>query len=254
VRIAPWGTKKRPHLFEKAILVTFSAPWQPNAEIRYTTDGGKPGPHSKRYEKPFKVGETTFLRAAAFEDGKQVCQESEGAFYKLIPMPPLPDVHLSHLIPMHVAGPGHTYGNNVRFAAHSNPPQKDRSNEGQPLQLRGVKYAKGMGVHAINRMVFPLKPEYERFVALAGVDERILATSNGSNLAMHPSVVFKVFIDGHEAAASPMMRISVEPWRFDVRIPPGSRIISLCAMDGGDGNKEDLANWVNCGFVLKGGS
>ena len=251
VRIAPWGTKRRPHLFEKEITVTLSAPWQPKAEIRYTTDGTEPGQHSMKYEKPLKVSDTTLLRTAAFERGKRVCLESEGAFHKLIAMPPQPDVHLSDLPPLRVVGPGHTYGTNVRFAAHSSPPQRDKSNEGQPLQLRGEKYSKGMGVHAINQMIFPLKPEYKRFVALVGVDEHILVTSNGSNLAMHPSVVFKVFIDGKEAATSPMMRIAFEPWRFDVKIPPDSKIISLSTMDGGDGSREDLANWVNCGFVLK---
>jgi hypothetical protein len=99
--------------------------------------------------------------------------------------------------------------------------------------------------------MFALEPEYKRFVALAGVDEHLLETSSGSNAAMYPSVVFKVFIDGREAATSPVMRISFQPWRFDVAIPEGSRVISLVATDAGDGDKEDLANWVNCGFVTK---
>jgi hypothetical protein len=88
-------------------------------------------------------------------------------------------------------------------------------------------------------------------VALAGVDEHLLNTASGSNQAMHPSVVFKVFIDGREAASSPVMRISFQPWRFDVKIPPGSRVISLTTTDAGNGNKEDMANWVDCGFVLR---
>lgn len=252
VRIAPWGTTRRPHLFEKEIIVTLSAPWQPQAEIRYTTDGTEPGPQSTKYEKPLAIDQTTRLRVGAFEDGRRVCLESEGVFDKLIALPPQPDVHLSDLTPLRVVGPGHTYGDSVRFAAHSNPPRKDESNEGNPLQLRGVKYAKGLGVHAINQMIFQLQPDYARFVALVGVDEHLLSVSNGSNLAMHPSVVFKVFIDGQEAAASPVMRIAMEPWRFDVQIPPGSKIISLATMDGGDGNKEDRANWVQCGFVRVG--
>ena len=69
---------------------------------------------------------------------------------------------------------------------------------------------------------------------------------------MHPSVVLKVFIDGKEAAASPVMRIATQPWRFDVQIPPGSRIVSLATMVAGNGNQEDRANWVRCGFVRVG--
>ncbi|MCY2991224.1 MAG: NPCBM/NEW2 domain-containing protein [Planctomycetota bacterium] len=254
VRIAPWGTTMRPHLFEHEVTVTLSAPWQPNAEIRYTTDGTEPGPQSVKYKQPLRVTATTRVRVAAFEGERRVCLESEGMFCKLSAMPPQPDVHLSEQTPLRAVGPGHTYGNHIRFAGHSQPPQKDKSNEGYPLQLRGVTYAKGLGVHATNQMVFAIQPEYERFVALVGVDEHILSVANGSNLAMHPSVVFRVFIDGQEAAASPVMRITFQPWRFDVPIPPGSKIISLATMDGGNGNQEDLANWVNCGFILKQGA
>jgi len=97
--------------------------------------------------------------------------------------------------------------------------------------------------------MFALKPDYTRFVALAGVDEHLLEISSGSNEAMYPSVIFKIFIDGREVATSPVMRIAFQPWRFDVEIPPGSHVISLATTDAGNGNKYDLANWVNCGFV-----
>jgi hypothetical protein len=41
--------------------------------------------------------------------------------------------------------------------------------------------------------------------------------------------VFKVFINGQEAAASPVMRARSLAWRFDVPIPEGARFISLVA-------------------------
>jgi hypothetical protein len=251
VRITPWGTSRRPHLFEEDVTVTLSAPWQPKATIHYTLDGSRPTPRSPLYEKPFKLKATTHLHTAAFEGDRAVCLESEGFFALLPAKPPPPDLHLSDLTPRRAVGPSLTYGDTLRFSAHSRPPQKDRSNEGAPLKLHGVEYGRGMGVHAPCQLMYEVKSEYERFVALAGVDERILETANGSNLAMYPSVVFKVFIDGREAAASPVMRIAVEPWRLDVVIPKGARLISLVATDAGDGNKEDRANWVNAGFVLR---
>lgn len=124
-------------------------------------------------------------------------------------------------------------------------------NGGLALRLRGVEYRRGMGVHAPNQLQYELKPEYERFVALAGADDHILDTANGSNRAMYPSVVFKVFVDGKEAATSPVLRISEPPWRFDVPIPRGAKLLSLAVTDAGDGNKEDLASWVNAGFVRR---
>jgi hypothetical protein len=85
---------------------------------------------------------------------------------------------------------------------------------------------------------------------LAGVDENVLDDHNGRLLAMHGSVVFKLFIDGTLAAESPVMRISNEPWRFDVEIPPGSYRINLVCTDAGSRNILDYGNWVNAGFVI----
>ncbi|MBI4326062.1 MAG: NPCBM/NEW2 domain-containing protein [Chloroflexi bacterium] len=252
VRVTPWGTLARPHLFENEITVTLTAPWQPDAAIYYTLDGTEPSEQSQKYAGPFQIRETIHLRAAAFENGKPVGLPSEGCFAHLGPLPPVPDVHLSDLAPLRAVGPGHSPSSkDHRFSPVSNPPQKDRSNRQGPLRLRSRNYEKGMGVHAPNQLIYQIKPEYERFVALAGVDEQILEVNNGSNLAMHPSVTFRAFVDGQLMAASPVMRISEQPWRFDVKIPHGSKKISLVAADGGNGNREDLANWVNAGFVLK---
>jgi hypothetical protein len=250
VRIAPWGTDARPHLFEVPITVTLSAPLQSGAEIRYTLDGAAPTPQSTLYEGPFTLSETARLRACAFRDGTPVCLESTGAFSRRPAQPPLPDVYLGDLQPLRSVGFGHTYAGAVRYSGDAQPPQVDRANRGGPLLTNRERYERGLGVHAPCALGYEIQPEYERFVALAGVDEHLIGRSNGSNLARYPSVVFKVFIDGQEAAASPVMRILSPAWRFNVPIPARSRVISLIAMDAGDGSREDHADWVNAGFVL----
>jgi hypothetical protein len=68
---------------------------------------------------------------------------------------------------------------------------------------------------------------------------------------MHSSVIFKVFIDGKQVAESPVMRISQEPWRFDVEIPQGSYRINLVCMDAGTRNILDYGNWIDAGFITK---
>ena len=251
VRIAPWGTPMRPHLFEQPITVTLATPLQPGAEIRYTLDGSAPGATSARYTQPLVFTDTTRLRAAAFRGGRRVCVESEGAFVRLAPMPPPPDVAIGDLEPIRSVGFGHTHGGSVRYSGNTRPPQKDKSNLGQDLKINRTTYRTGMGVHAPCELMYAIKPEYRRFVALAGADENVVAISNGSNLAKYPSVVFKVFIDGKEAAASPVMRVLSAAWRFDVEIPDGARLISLVAMDGGDGSREDFADWANAGFIVR---
>lgn len=251
VRIAPWGTTQRPHLFENPIQVTLATPLQPGAEIRYTLDGTDPGPHSLLYREPITVRDATRIRTAAFRDGRKVCTESEGVFARLNAMPPVPEVFLGDLNPIRNVGFGHTYGGVVRYSGNTRAPQKDRSNLGQELRINRTTYHRGLGVHAPCALMYAVKPVYHRFVALAGADENLIAISNGSNLAQYPSVVFKVFIDGREAASSPVMRVLAPAWRFDVEIPPGSKIISLAVTDAGDGSREDFADWANAGFVLR---
>jgi hypothetical protein len=251
VRITPWGTPMRPHLFEKDVIVTLSTPMQPGAEIRYTLDGSTPTRSSPVYREPLTFTATTRLRTAAFLKGRPVCRESEGSFARLGPMPPLPDVRIGDLKPVRNVGFGHTYGGVVRYSGKTQPPQKDRSNQGTPLRINRTTHEQGMGVHAPCELMYAIEPDYKRFVALAGADENLVTLNNGSNLARYPSVVFKVFIDGREVAASPVMRILSPAWRFDVPIPPGSRTLHLIATDAGDGSREDFADWVNAGFVTQ---
>jgi hypothetical protein len=251
VRLAPWGTSMRPHLFEEPIIVTLTAPLEPDAEIRYSLDGSAPSAVSTLYTKPLVVADTTRLRASAFRDGRAVCQESEGFFARMGPMPPAPDVAIGDLTPIRNVGFGHTYGGRVRYSGNTKPPQKDKSNLGQDIKINRQTYQQGMGVHAPCELMYEIQPRYKRFVALAGADENLISVSNGSNLAKYPSVVFKVFIDGKEAAASPVMRVQSPAWRFDVEIPQGARMISLVAMDAGDCSREDFADWANAGFVTK---
>ncbi len=251
VRVTPWGTTQRPHLFEQTVTVTLTTPLQPGAEIRYTLDGTAPTLAALPYAGPMVVSNSVRLRVAAFQNGRAVCRESEGVFARLLPVPSAPDVFIGDLKATRSVGFGHTYGGQVRYSGNTQAPQKDRSNLGQPLKVNRGVHAHGLGVHAPCEVTYELQPGYKRFVALAGVDENLVGVSNGSNLARYPSVVFKVFVDGREAAASPVMRVLSLAWRFDVPIPAGARRISLVAMDAGDGSREDFADWADAGFVTR---
>jgi len=39
--------------------------------------------------------------------------------------------------------------------------------------------------------------------------------------------------------------------RFDVQIPSGARMISLVAMDAGDGSREDFGDCANAGSITQ---
>jgi hypothetical protein len=245
VRFTPWGKPERPYLMEQSTRVTLTAPWLEGSEIRYTTDGSEPTAQSPLYTAPLEVGQTTTLRATAFRKGKAVSLPALAYYVKMASeQPPKPDVYLENLDYI-ING----YLKSVPTCLWY--PEKWKSFEGKPLRIRGKTYAHGLGFRAPSGVQYELKPEYKRFVALAGVDENMLAVNNGRFLAIHSSVVFRLIIDGKPVAESPVMRISQEPWRFDVAIPAGSRRISLSCMDAGSRNTLDYGNWVDAGFILK---
>jgi hypothetical protein len=251
VRFAPWGKPARPFFLDEATVVTLTAPWLEGSEVRYTLDGTEPLVNSALYTEPLKISKLNVsqsqitVRAAAFRKGKQVSLPSD-AFYVKLPaaLPPQPNVYLEDL--QYITN---AYLQNTREFAWL--PERWKSFEGKPLRIRKTTYAHGMGFRAPSSVQYDLKPEYKRFVALAGIDENLLEPNNGRFLAMHSSVVFKAFIDGKLVAESPVMRISQAPWRFDFAIPAGSRRLSIVCMNGGKRSLLDYGNWVNAGFVTE---
>ncbi|MDR2470188.1 MAG: NPCBM/NEW2 domain-containing protein [Tannerella sp.] len=245
VRFVPWGKPDRPYFTENETTVTLTAPWLEDCEIRYTVDGSEPTPKSSLYTSPLTVSQTLSIRATAFRKGKPVSLPSHSCYVKMpTPVPPQPDVYLDDL----------EYIPNAYSKRVSNfmwMPKKWKSYEGKPLRVRGKTYAHGMGFRAPTSVQYELKPEYKRFVARVGVDDNMLIDNmNGRSIAIHSTVIFKVFIDGTLAGESPVMHISQEPWRFDIAIPSGSRRVNLVCADAGTRNILDYGNWVDAGFVV----
>jgi nicotinamidase-related amidase len=245
VRFTPWGKPDRPYFMEQPTAVSLTAPRIDGAEIRYTTDGSEPTVKSTLYTKPIVVDSTVTLRATAFVKGRPASLPSEAFYVKMAAAePPKPDVYLENL-PFVM----NDYLKRVHGCAWM--PQRWKSFEGKPLRIRAKTYAHGIGMRAPASVGFDLRPEYRRFVALAGVDENMLQDENGRFIAIKSSVIFRVFIDGRLAAESPVMLISQAPWRFDVEIPAGSRLINLSCMDAGSRSSLDYGNWVDAGFVTE---
>ena len=176
VRITPAGKPDRPYLFEKSVAVWLEAPFMEGAEIHYTLDGGEPTAASPKFGAPIDLAETTTLRAAAFRNGRKVALDGSAQFVRLPPLPPKPDMPLDGLTPV-----PDLYGKlNPTFAACLWQPQKDTSYDGKPLRIRNVRYAKGYGMRAPAYLRYDLKPEWSRFVALAGVDDNMLEPRVGA--------------------------------------------------------------------------
>lgn len=113
-----------------------------------------------------------------------MCTETVGYFAKRIAEPPQPDVKLADLSPMRAVGPGASPSDR----SHAAPPQRNRNNNGQPLQIWRAAYTDGMGVHAPNQLIFQIDPQWDRFVAVGGCDESIIDRENGTAVARDDGV------------------------------------------------------------------
>jgi hypothetical protein len=248
VRVTPAGTMDRPYFFEKSVTVSLEIPMVGNAEIRYTLDGSEPKTGSLKYDKPFDIQENTTIRVAAFRKGKKVSAPNKANYFvRLPPIPSKPEITLDKLVPVKDL---YAQISDIH-ASFLWLPVVNRSYEEKSLRIREKTYENGIGMRAPAYVRYMIKPEWKRFVALAGVDDNMLTHYLGANIAGLPKVVFKIFIDGKLTAESPVMRISQEPWRFDVPFPAESRQIVLVCDEAGERSPYNLGNWVEAGFCTK---
>ncbi len=138
-------------------------------------------------------------------------------------------------------------------------PQIDRDNgdvapetyaDKYKLQINGVIYEKGLGVHANSAIEFPLNGQCSSFSALVGADDG--AKYNLKSLG-GGTVTFQVFVDGVKKFDSGLIKRGDAAKSVNLVLTGGQKL-RLVATDGGDGSAFDHADWVNanvnCGTTV----
>jgi hypothetical protein len=150
------------------------------------------------------------------------------------PVPPKPEVRLSSLKP-------------VSAAMSWGSLQTGKAIGGGPLTVAGKVFDDGLGVHAKAEVVYDLKPEWRRFVAVAGPDG---AKKDDPRTTVRFVVIAEVGSRRETLAESPVLT-HAEPasWNFDVALPKGAKRLRLVVDEGGDDNKADHADWCDAGFL-----
>ncbi len=146
--------------------------------------------------------------------------------------PPRPDVPLESLTPEKAT----TGFGQVRF---------DKTAADTPLLLDGVTYSQGIGVHANSELLYELKPEYQRFVAQVGIDDK---------QTWHGTIVVKVYAGSKLLLESGSVRGGDSPWSIDVPLPKvdgdqAPKLLRLVVDGTPDGIDWDLTDWVHAGFI-----
>ncbi len=228
---APWIDPFRGTFQDRVRVEIQSAYPIGGAEIRYTLDGGEVSQQSPLYSGPFEITSTTTVRTRTFVPGMEPSILESRQFTQLGPVPPLPNVYVSDLTPIKAE------------VVWRHKAQMNQSIEKTPLLISGKKFQRGVGLASPAEMTYKLEPNYERFVAMVGLDDNVKARY--SNMAL-----FRVFVrnDREELLLheSPMLYPG-ESWPMDVRIPLECKEIRL-EVTGGMG--WERVDWGNAGFIL----
>jgi alpha-galactosidase len=121
------------------------------------------------------------------------------------------------------------------------PVERDESNgeqgagDGGPLTIQGVRYEKGLGVHAPSTIEYYLGGACTRFSADVGLDDE-----EGSAGTM----TFEVWADGEKVADSGPMTNAMAARTLEADLTAAT-FLRLVATDGGDGIDHDHGDWAD---------
>ncbi|HNQ88009.1 MAG TPA: NPCBM/NEW2 domain-containing protein [Verrucomicrobiota bacterium] len=111
--------------------------------------------------------------------------------------------------------------------------QRNRSIMEKPMTLSGRPFVRGIGAHAVSRIVYSVPEGFATFAATIGKDQEV---SGGS-------VVFVVEADGKEVFRSAVFRNETPVQEISVPIV-GVKRLALIVADAGDNIMADHADWA----------
>jgi hypothetical protein len=151
------------------------------------------------------------------------------AGYRLEPMPP---DHLP-LVRAGMLNSRQTRGEALKHA----------SAVGTPLTFGKSPCGDGIGAHAVSFIEYPLAGQFRAFEVTVGID----GSTEGRG-----SVVFRVYVDGKERANTGPVNGFSKPKTLKIDGLEGAQRLILSVTDAEDGNRDDLANWVDGKLYLNG--
>jgi len=121
------------------------------------------------------------------------------------------------------------------------PPQFDRAWGGDDIVMRGVRYPRGIGVHAWTRLTYDVPDGATTFQSVVGLSDDVCDEA---------AVAFEVYDEqGRQLYASGVIDPTTGP-RF-VRVPvTGVAAVTLVVTEGENGRDCDHANWARAAFLL----
>ena len=118
-------------------------------------------------------------------------------------------------------------------------PNANYSCDSNELSINGKTYARGVGTHAVSKILIDVKGQADRIKGACGVDDE-----GGENA----SIEFYILGDGEILWESKRMKAGYPAKEFDVDISAVKKL-GLYVGDAGDGINYDHADWVNLRII-----
>jgi hypothetical protein len=119
---------------------------------------------------------------------------------------------------------------------------KHTSAVGTPLMFGKSPCGDGIGAHATSFIEYPLAGQFQAFEVTVGID----GSTEGRG-----SVIFRVYVDGKERANTGPVNGFSKPKTLKIDGLAGKQRLILSVTDAEDGNRDDLANWVDGKLYLR---
>ncbi|WP_372369927.1 NPCBM/NEW2 domain-containing protein [Candidatus Uabimicrobium sp. HlEnr_7] len=120
--------------------------------------------------------------------------------------------------------------------------KRDQSYSGKPLQIRGQRFFKGLGVISKTEISVNLDRKFKKFRCYVGIDDEIAERYKKQSNFLGGSVVFRILLDGKVAYESDIVYHFSAIVPIDISIKNKS-VMTLVVDFGDNAHVNDYANW-----------
>ncbi|MEV4314766.1 NPCBM/NEW2 domain-containing protein [Actinocrispum sp. NPDC049592] len=114
--------------------------------------------------------------------------------------------------------------------------RRTQGNDGKPLTINGVHYAKSMGGHAPTEIIYYIGEQCSHVSVFVGIDDE-------RDEKQAASATFQLWADGVPKADNGLRTSRDDPVALSADLT-GARFLRLVETDGGDTNSYDRADWA----------
>ncbi|MDR3199642.1 MAG: NPCBM/NEW2 domain-containing protein, partial [Planctomycetaceae bacterium] len=108
---------------------------------------------------------------------------------------------------------------------------------GTPFQIGTKSFENGLGTHANSEILIEFAEPITRFTAQVGID------NNYDTQGTKGSVQFIVQVQNKELLRTPILTGKDEPYKIDLKLPDGTKNLTLLVSTTDDGPNHDQSNW-----------